>query len=60
MPPVRLRQGTLGALAYIQVRGVGSGQFADRLGSPMTWRQNAEYSGLNVLTMGIFYEALEW
>jgi hypothetical protein len=56
---VRLRQGTLGALAYIQVRGVGSGQFADRLGSPMTWRQNAEYSGLNVLTMGIFYEALE-
>ena len=59
MPPVRLRQGTLGALAYIQVRGVGSGQFADRLGSPMTWRQNAEYSGLNVLTMGIFYEALE-
>jgi hypothetical protein len=37
---------------------VGQG-FADAPGAPLTWRQNADYSGLNVLGMGIFYEALQ-
>ena len=48
----------LGRLLYIEVRGVGQG-FADAPGAPLTWRQNADYSGLNVLGMGIFYEALQ-
>lgn len=54
-PSLRCR---LGQLAYISVRGV-SQQFADPPGAPLHWRQNADYSGLNILMMGIFYEALQ-
>ncbi len=48
----------LGALTYITVRGV-SRSFPDPAGAPLHWRQNADLSGLNILTMGIFYEALQ-
>lgn len=48
----------LGALTYITVRGV-SRSFPDPVGAPLHWRQNADLSGLNILTMGIFYEALQ-
>lgn len=48
----------LGRLLHIEVRGVGQG-FADAPGAPLNWRQNADFSGLNVLGMGIFYEALQ-
>ncbi|KAL4451339.1 hypothetical protein ABPG77_009411 [Micractinium sp. CCAP 211/92] len=53
-----LRVGKLGALTYITVRGV-SRSFPDPAGAPLHWRQNADLSGLNILTMGIFYEALQ-
>ncbi|GAB4816232.1 hypothetical protein N2152v2_003278 [Parachlorella kessleri] len=52
-----IRSGKLGRLTYIEVRGVSS-QYPDPPGAPMHFRQNREYSGLNILTMGIFYEAL--
>lgn len=48
----------LGAITYISVRGV-SRSFPDAPGAPLHWRQNADLSGLNILTMGIFYEALQ-
>ncbi|GAB4816230.1 hypothetical protein N2152v2_003276 [Parachlorella kessleri] len=53
-----IRSGKLGRLTYIEVRGVSS-QYPDPPGAPMHFRQNREYSGLNILTMGIFYEALD-
>ncbi|KAL4420747.1 hypothetical protein ABPG75_010403 [Micractinium tetrahymenae] len=53
-----IRSGKLGALTYITVRGV-SRSFPDAPGAPLHWRQNADLSGLNILTMGIFYEALQ-
>ncbi len=58
MRPGPRRSGKLGQLNYIEVRGVSS-EYPDPPGSPMHWRQNRDYSGLNILMMGIFYEALE-
>lgn len=52
-----LRSQRLGRLLAVSVRGV-TGQFADDPGAPLSWRQDERYSGLNVLTMGIAYEAL--
>lgn len=52
-PPCRL-----GTLTYITVRGV-SRSFPDPSGAPMHWRQDADLSGLNILAMGILYEALQ-
>ncbi len=51
-----IADGYLGELYAIEVRGL-SGTFAD-LESPMSWRQDIDMSGLNVLSMGIYYEAL--
>ena len=49
--------GKLGDLVYIEVRHVGSA-FADPYGAPLSWRQDINLSGNNVMTLGIFYEAL--
>jgi predicted dehydrogenase len=48
-------EGYLGDLLAIEVRDGTA--FLDRA-APMHWRQNMDYSGLNILTMGIWYEAL--
>jgi len=52
-----IRSGQLGSVSAITVKGV-SGQFPEAPGSPLSWRQDRRYSGLNILTMGIAYEAL--
>ncbi|PSC70700.1 1,5-anhydro-D-fructose reductase [Micractinium conductrix] len=53
-----LREGILGALTYISVRSVGRA-FPDPPGALMSWRQDADLSGVNALTLGIYYEALQ-
>lgn len=50
------RSGVLGQLTYITVRGVAGWPEAN--GAPMTFRQDAELSGDNILFLGIMYEAL--
>ena len=50
-----LADGFLGDLLAVEVRGLNG--FVDR-DAPMTWRQDIELSGLNVLSMGIWYEAV--
>ena len=48
----------LGQLLYIEVRAqAGKGPQAE--GSALTWRQDIDLSGLNVMKLGIFYEALQ-
>ena len=42
----------------LQVKGL-SGTFAEAEGSPLTWRTDSRYSGLNIGVMGIFYEPLQ-
>lgn len=52
-------EGWLGRLLHVDVRGT-TGQFVDET-SPLHWRQDAAKSGLNVLTLGIWYEcAARW
>ncbi len=51
-----LATGALGALREIQVIQTHATQ-ADPA-TPLTWRQNLEWSGHNVMTLGIHYEAL--
>ncbi len=51
-----IREGMLGEIVAVDV-SVRSGGFAE-FDSPMSWRQDREFSGLNVMGMGIFYEAL--
>ncbi|KAK9817028.1 hypothetical protein WJX72_008581 [[Myrmecia] bisecta] len=53
-----INAGTLGDLTYIDVKGVGNA-FPDPPGSPISWRQDIELSGFNILMMGIFYEPLQ-
>ncbi|KAK9907419.1 hypothetical protein WJX75_003268 [Coccomyxa subellipsoidea] len=48
----------LGELIYVEVKGL-SGTFAEPEGSPLTWRTDSRYSGLNIGVMGIFYEPLQ-
>ncbi|MHC4982365.1 MAG: Gfo/Idh/MocA family protein [Planctomycetota bacterium] len=50
-----LGEGYLGEPLAVEVRDGGG--FIDRH-SPMTWRQDAELSGHNVLALGIWYEAV--
>jgi predicted dehydrogenase len=47
--------GTLGEILVVELRGGGG--FIDRQ-APLSWRQNMDYSGLNIMGMGIWYEAL--
>ncbi|MCX7030328.1 MAG: hypothetical protein NTU62_09435 [Spirochaetes bacterium] len=54
-----LSKGWLGRLLAVDVRGT-TAQFVDET-SPLHWRQDAAKSGLNVLTLGIWYEcAARW
>jgi hypothetical protein len=48
----------LGRLTYLSVRGVAR-QFPEGAGAALSWRQDADLSGLNTLTLGICYEALQ-
>ncbi len=50
-------EGELGDLREVRVVHTG-GQAADPA-APMTWRQDAEFSGKNILTMGIMHETVE-
>jgi len=51
-----LREGFLGRLLNVEVR-VADGRFLDA-SAPLTWRQDMELSGLNVMSLGIWYESL--
>lgn len=54
-----LEEGWIGRLLAVDVRGT-TGGFVDET-SPLHWRQDAAKSGLNVLTLGIWYEcAARW
>jgi len=50
-----LAEGYLGELLAIDIHGGGG--FIDH-DAPLHWRQNGDLSGLNVLSLGIWYEAL--
>ena len=52
-----LESGELGALREIRVVHTG-GQSA-REDTPLNWRQHFEYSGINMLSLGIFHEAVQ-
>eukprot|EP00040_Diaphanoeca_grandis_P000133 m.14455 g.14455 ORF g.14455 m.14455 type:complete len:398 (-) comp10143_c0_seq1:29-1222(-) len=51
-----LQDGKLGQLLYVDVR-CAAGKWADT-DSEISWRQSAEFSGLNTMMLGIFYEAV--
>lgn len=51
-----LGEGFLGRLLSIEVR-VADGRFLDPA-SELTWRQDADLSGLNVMSLGIWYESV--
>lgn len=51
-----LREGFLGRLLAVEVR-VADGRFLDPA-APLSWRQDADLSGLNVMSLGIWYESL--
>ena len=54
-----LSEGTLGELLALDI-SYNSLDFVDR-SSPLHWRQDRSFSGLNIMTMGIWYEAiLRW
>lgn len=53
-----IAEGYLGALLAVNVRDGNS--FIDR-DSPFQWRQNTDLSGLNIMTLGIWYEqVIRW
>lgn len=53
-----IADGTLGELLAVDIRAGGA--FLDRE-APMTWRQNVDYSGVNMMSLGIWYEAaMRW
>ncbi len=51
-----IADGYAGDILSVEVRSSGT-EFIDRDG-PMHWRQNTDYSGMNIMTMGIWYEAM--
>jgi len=51
-----IAEGFLGDILAIDIRA-GGGTFLDP-DAPLHWRQNMDLSGYNVMTMGIWYEAL--
>jgi len=51
-----LREGYVGTLLSIEVR-VADGRFLDAA-APMSWRQDVALSGLNVMSLGIWYETV--
>jgi len=50
-----LAEGYIGQLLAIEVRAVGG--FLDR-DAPLSWRQDFDLSGLNIMSLGIWYEAV--
>ncbi len=52
----RIREGYLGEIVAIHLNGTAPG-FAD-FGGPLAWRNNRDFSGWNILNLGIWYEAL--
>ncbi|MEM6430285.1 MAG: Gfo/Idh/MocA family oxidoreductase, partial [Deinococcota bacterium] len=50
-----LAEGFLGDILAVEVTEKGA--FIDK-DSPLTWRQNADISGINIMGLGIWYEAL--
>ena len=51
-----IAEGYAGDILSVELRSSGS-DFIDRDG-PMHWRQNVDFSGMNIMTMGIWYEAM--
>ncbi len=51
-----IADGYVGDILSVEVRSSGS-EFIDPDG-PMHWRQNTDFSGMNIMTMGIWYEAM--
>lgn len=51
-----IREGFLGRLLTIEVR-VADGKFMDAT-APLNWRQDADLSGLNIMSLGIWYESV--
>lgn len=51
-----LKDGVLGELLAIDVQAIGNAFIEP--GAPLTWRQRLETSGLNTLSLGIWYESL--
>ena len=51
-----IREDYLGRVLSVEIRG-NSGDFVD-VSRPAHWRENREYSGNNILSLGIWYEAL--
>ena len=47
--------GAIGQVLAVDLRAAGS--FINRE-APLTWRQNVDYSGVNIMSLGIWYEAL--
>ena len=50
-----IADGYLGDVLAVEVRAGGS--FLDK-DAPLQWRQNIDHSGMNIMSMGIWYEAL--
>ena len=53
---LRIADGYLGDLLTVEIRS-SSGVFLDKTG-PMPWRKDFDLSGLNIMSLGIWYEAL--
>ena len=51
-----IAEGYAGDILSVELRSSGS-EFIDR-DSPMHWRQNYDLSGMNIMSMGIWYEAM--
>ena len=51
-----IQEGYLGDLMAVEVQA-WTGAFLDE-DSPMHWRQDVEFSGMNIMTLGIWYEAV--
>jgi predicted dehydrogenase len=55
----RIAEGYLGEIVSVELHG-NAPSFAE-IGGPLHWRQNRDLSGVNMMTMGIWYEAaLRW
>ena len=50
-----IAEGYLGDILAVEVRAGGAFLDAD---SPLQWRQDMDFSGMNIMSMGIWYEAL--
>ena len=53
---LRIADGYIGDLLTVEIRS-SSGVFLDKTG-PMQWRKDFDLSGLNIMSLGIWYEAL--